>query len=49
MGMAVEPVLWVLLEDTNTPAERRGLAAEALTLLLEYEPLLSGKIAQGFG
>jgi hypothetical protein len=49
MGMAVESVLWVLLEDTNTPAERRGLAAEALTLLLEYEPLLSGKIAQGFG
>jgi len=49
MGLAVEPVLWVLLEDTNTPAQRRGLAAEALTLLVEDEPLLSGKIAHGFG
>jgi len=49
MGMAVEPVLWVLLEDTNTPTERRGLAAEALTFLVKDEPLLGGKIAQGFG
>ena len=49
MGMAVEPVLWVLLDDTNTTAQRRGLAAEALTFLVKDEPLLAGKIAQGFG
>ena len=49
MGMAVEPVLWVMLENTSAPLQRRGLAAEALTFLVEDEPLLSGKIAQGFG
>ena len=49
MGMAVEPVLWVMLEDTSAPLQRRGLAAEALTFLVEDEPLLSGKIAQEFG
>ena len=49
MGMEAEPVLWMVLEDTASPPARRGLAAEALTLLVEQEPLLSGKMARGFG
>ncbi len=49
MGMAVEPVLWMLLEDPTSSAQRRGLAAEALTLLAEEEPILNGKLALGFG
>ena len=49
MGLAVEPILWVFLEDVQAQTNRRGLAAEALTLLADDEPRLSGKIAQGFG
>lgn len=49
MGMAAEPILWMLLEDQASSAQRRGLAAEALTFLVEEEPLLSGKLALGFG
>ncbi len=39
----------MLLEDTASTTQRRGLAAEALTFLSEDEPLLSSKVAQGFG
>jgi len=39
----------MLLEDPTSQTQRRGLAAEALTLLVEDEPILSGKVAQGFG
>ena len=49
IGLAAEPVLWVLLEDRNAPTQWRGLAAEALILLAGDEPLLSGKVVQGFG
>jgi len=49
MGMEAEPILWMLLEDPTSQTQRRGLAAEALTLLVEDEPILSGKVAQGFG
>jgi hypothetical protein len=49
MGMTAEPILWMLLEDPASSAQRRGLAAEALVFLVEEEPLLSGKLALGFG
>jgi hypothetical protein len=49
MGMAVEPILWMLLEDQTSPTQRRSLSAEALTFLVEEEQLLSGKLAHGFG
>jgi hypothetical protein len=49
MGMKVEPVLMMILDDPKLSDKRRGLAAEALSMLADEEPLLRQPVIEAFG
>jgi uncharacterized protein (DUF1800 family) len=49
MGLEAEPLLWMLLDDPSHSTKKRGLAANALQLLADEEPLLRPKIIESFG
>ena len=48
MGLEVEPVLWMILEDRSASAKRRGLAAEGLLMLTDDDAVLYNKVVKGF-
>lgn len=49
MGLEAEPLLWMLLDNPAHSLKKRGLAANALQLLADEEPLLRRKVIDGFG
>ncbi len=48
MGMEVEPLLWMILEDPSASAKQRGLAAQSLSIMAEDNDAMEEKVVNGF-
>jgi len=48
MGMEVEPLLWMIIEDPSASAKQRGLAAQSLSIMAEDNDAMEEKVVNGF-
>jgi hypothetical protein len=48
MGMEVEPLLWMIMENPAASVKQRGLAAQSLSMMAEDDDTMQNKVVKGF-
>lgn len=48
MGMEVEPLLWMILENPAASVKQRGLTAQSLSMMAEDDDAMENKVVKGF-
>jgi hypothetical protein len=48
MGMEVEPLLWMIMENPSASVKQRGLAAQSLSMMAEDDDAMENKVVKGF-
>jgi hypothetical protein len=48
MGMEVEPLLWMIMENPSASVKQRGLAAQSLSMMAEDDDAMENKVVRGF-